>query len=101
MESSPLDRPFALSLSANPARRSVPLAVMVQAMVIVLVTANLGRIPLVSTGDREAPLLVNDLAVIAMVMMGATACLTARLLRVDRIMLAAAAFVMLGAGSAF
>jgi len=70
-------------------------------MVLVLLTANLGRIPIVSTGGREAPLLVNDLAVLMIVTIGISAGFAARTFRVDNVTAAAALFAAIGAASAF
>ncbi len=89
-----------LSIQATTGRRAWPLAAIVQALVLVLVTANLGRIPVVSTGDREAPILINDFAVILMVWVGAAACLSARTMRIDRVTAAALLFAALGGLSA-
>src|SRR6185437_13846036 len=100
-ESLRLERITALSISPDARRRSVPLAVVVQVMVLVLLTANLGRIPIVSTGGREAPLLVNDLAVLMIVTIGISAGFAARTFRVDNVTAAAALFAAIGAASAF
>lgn len=65
-----------------------------------LVIANLGRIPLLSTGDREAPLLLNDLCVIFIVSIVAIGGVMARSFRVDVLTLLAILFAAVGAYSA-
>ncbi len=100
MEFSRPERIAALDLSATATRRGVPLAVFVQGLVLVLLTANLGRIPLISTGDHEAPLLLNDLAVAAIVLVGATTGLAARSFRIDRVTIVGLIFAAIGGASA-
>ena len=68
--------------------------------IALLVIANLGRIPVFSTGDREAPLLVNDLCVAAFVSVGLLVALVRRSFRLDSVGVVALAFATLGAGSA-
>ena len=70
-----------------------------RAAIALLVIANLGRIPVFSTGDREAPVLVNDLCVAAFVAAGLVIALARRSFRLDRVGLVALAFATLGAGS--
>ena len=100
MQSSRPDTLAELTLSAADGRASLSIAVVVQALVLVLITANLGRIPLVSTGDHDAPLLLNDVAVIAMVLLGGTVCIAARSLRLDRVSIAGLLFAFIGGLSA-
>ena len=71
-----------------------------RAAIALLVVANLGRIPVFGTGDREAPVLVNDLCVAAFVATGVVIALVRRSFRLDRVGLVALAFATLGAGSA-
>ncbi|MEO6878318.1 MAG: hypothetical protein ABI205_07550, partial [Gemmatimonadaceae bacterium] len=59
-----------------------------------LLVGNLGRIPIFSTGDRSVPILVNDLAVAALIMAGALAMASRRSLRLDRV----SGFALLFAG---
>lgn len=68
--------------------------------IALLVVANLGRIPVFSTGDREAPVLVNDLSVAAFVAVGVVIAITRRSFRLDRVGLVALAFAAVGAASA-
>jgi len=59
-------------------KRTLSLATLAQGLILLLLTANLGRIPVVSTGESSAPLLVNDLAVGSLVCLGIAAGLAAR-----------------------
>ena len=54
------------------------LPVAIRIAVALLIVANLGRVPLLSTGDREAPLLLNDLCMMVIVGLGAVAGVTGR-----------------------
>jgi hypothetical protein len=76
-----------------------PIAVLRGSLVLMWL-GNLGRIPLVSTETKDAPLLVNELLLLVTLAVAAVACVQARTLRVDRVIGAAAAFVAVGAGSA-
>ena len=107
MESSPSN----LALGANPPlliawapeSRGLVLrgADVLRAAIAMLVVANLGRIPAFSTGDREAPVLLNDLCVAAFVAFGLAISFAHRSFRLDRIGLVALSFAGLGAASAF
>lgn len=79
---------------------TIRLAAILQVALLGLVVTNLGRIPLLNLGDREAPLLVNDLAVLAVLAAGAMATLRAGSLRFNDAALAACVFVAIGALSA-
>ena len=72
----------------------------IRVCIMLLVVANLGRVPVLSTGDREAPLLLNDLCMLFIVGLGAIAGITARSFRVDRVTLLALVFASIGAYSA-
>ena len=72
----------------------------IRVAVALLVVANLGRVPVLSTGDREAPLLLNDLCMLFVVGLGAIAGITARSFRIDRLTLLALVFASIGAYSA-
>lgn len=69
-------------------------------VIALLVVANLGRIPLLATGDREAPLLLNDICMVFVVGVGALAGLMARSFRLDRLTMLALLFASVGAYSA-
>jgi hypothetical protein len=100
MESS---RPELLSIATlEPwtAKRSLSLTTLVQALILLLLTANLGRIPVVSTGESSAPLLINDLAVGLVVWLGLAVGVATRSFRIDRVGLIGILFAMIGASSA-
>jgi hypothetical protein len=105
MESSPksaaLGANFPRFVTWAPTRRAftVRCVDVLRAAIALLVIANLGRIPVFSTGDREAPVLVNDLCVAAFVTVGFVIALGRRSFRLDRVGLVALAFAGLGAGS--
>lgn len=65
-----------------------------------MLVANLGRIPVLSTGTADAPLLVNDLAIMAVLAAGLLSALVARSFRLDLVGMIALTFAALGAISA-
>lgn len=69
-------------------------------VIALMVIANLGRIPLFSTGDREAPLLLNDVMMMLVLAIGITCAIVRKSLRLDRIAMLAACFAWIGAFSA-
>lgn len=73
---------------------------MLQVALLLLVIANLGRIPVLDLGDRAAPLLVNDICIMAVLGAGGLAMLRARSLRLDDVSIAALVFIGIGALSA-
>jgi hypothetical protein len=81
------EAPWRLVASETSARdrwRFRPVVVLRFAIVLMLV-AQLGRIPVLSTGTAEAPLLVNDICVIAAVAAGLFSGLVSRSFRVDKV----------------
>jgi O-antigen ligase len=76
-----------------------PIAVLRGSLVLMWL-GNLGRIPLLATETKEAPLLVNELLLLLTLAVAAVACLQARALRADGVVGFAAAFAAVGAGSA-
>ena len=72
----------------------------VHVAVTCLLIAQLGRIPLVSTGDREAPLLINDVCLLAVLGIGALNALVSRTLILDRASVLALLFCAVGFFSA-
>ncbi len=76
-----------------------PLAVLRIAIGLLLV-AQLGRIPFLDTGTGEAPLLVNDLCVLAVLSTGLLGGLASRSFRVDHVASVALLFAAIGACSA-
>ncbi len=74
--------------------------VVLRAGIMLMLVAQLGRIPVLSTGTSEAPLLVNDLCVMAMLSAGLLSGLVSRSFRLDRVGGMALVFASLGAISA-
>jgi O-antigen ligase len=75
-------------------------ALMLRIALALLALANLGRIPLLDLGEREAPILINDLAVMAVIGVAAASWSRARSLKLDDVALAALTFAGVGALSA-
>lgn len=74
--------------------------VLLRATIALLVVAQLGRIPMLSTGSTEAPLLINDVVVMALLGVVFVAALHTRSFRVDAVGGAALLFCAVGAISA-
>ena len=66
-------------------RLEVRLATLLKLAFGPLLLANLGRIPVFSTGGRTVDLLANDISVMTLVLLGATAMLVHRRLRIDAV----------------
>jgi O-antigen ligase len=97
-------RPESLSIAALEPfayERKLSLVTLVQGLILLLLTANLGRIPVVSAGESSAPLLINDVAVAVVVLLGLVAGLATRSFRIDRPGLIGLLFAAIGATSAF
>jgi O-antigen ligase len=75
-------------------------ALMLRVALMLLALANIGRIPLLDLGEREAPILINDLAVMAVIGVAVAAWSRARSLKLDDVALAALTFAGIGALSA-
>lgn len=82
-----------------PATR-VRMVTLLRAALLVLLTGNLLRMPALSGGAREAPVAVNDLAVLALLACGLAAALQARRLVLDGVARRAILFAAIGGGSA-
>jgi hypothetical protein len=67
---------------------------------LLMVVANLVRIPLVSAGDRDIPITINELCVATIVASAALVMLNARSARLDRVAMIALVFVAIGGTSA-
>ena len=100
-QSSPPDSALVLATPSWSLRQGPSVVRVVQVLILVLLTANLGRIPLISTGESSAPLLVNDMAVAFLAMIGLAFAAMTRSLRLDRVALIAVLFAAIGAASAF
>ena len=85
-----------------PTRRAFTIrgADVLRVAIALLVVANLGRIPVFSTGEREAPVLVNELCVAAFVVTGLAITFARRSFRLDRVGFVALTFAAVGAVSA-
>lgn len=67
---------------------------------LAMVIANLGRIPVLSTEDRDFPIAFNELSLGAMLIAAALTLRSWRSIRFDRVSLTALLFAAIGAGSA-
>src|SRR4051812_16163017 len=94
------ERPTLVGLSARPLSLPVRPARLLQWGVAILVVANLGRIPLVSAGDREAAVVMNDFFVAFLTAACMLTALMRRSLLLDLPALAALAFAAVGLTSA-
>jgi hypothetical protein len=56
---------------------------MLRVVILLLIIGQLGRIPVLSTGTSEAPLLVNDICLLALLAVTFVSALAARSFRVD------------------
>ena len=65
-----------------------------------MIVANLGRIPVISSEDRSAPITINEMALFAVVVVGMIAMLRRREMHIDRVAGAALVFAFIGAMSA-
>jgi hypothetical protein len=92
-------RLVASTSAAGEAWRFRPLIV-VRAAVLLMLVGQLGRIPVLSTGTAEAPLLVNDICVLTMLAAGVLSGLASRSFRIDRVAGMALLFASVGAISA-
>lgn len=77
----------------------IALPTLVRLALVGLLVGNLGRIPIFSTGDRQVPILVNDLCVAMLLTAGALRAISARSLRLDTVALLALAFAAIGGAS--
>jgi O-antigen ligase len=74
-------------------------AVLLQWALVALMTANLGRIPLVSTGARDASFVLNDVCVVALVSIGIAIAVLRGSLWLDSVGLFALGFAAIGLAS--
>ena len=80
----------------TPSRISVGPTTILQGAIFLLVVGNLGRIPFLDLGERTAPILINDLCVIAALTAGALMALRNRSLRLTDVAIAAMVFAAIG-----
>lgn len=78
----------------------VPLARLLQVSLLLLVVGQLGRFPVATAGSKEAPLLLNDLLVVGIVVAGASVALRRRSLDLDAVSILALLFAGVGGVSA-
>jgi O-antigen ligase len=71
--------------------------VIIQAAIFMIVVGNLGRIPFLDLGERSAPIIVNDLCVMAAIVAGGLVVLRDRSLRLSDTAIAGLVFASLGA----
>jgi hypothetical protein len=74
----------------------IRIASILKVAIALLVVANLGRIPVMATGGKDAPIFLNDLLVVVVVLAGGLACLRTHSLRIDSVGSAALAFAAVG-----
>jgi O-antigen ligase len=95
-----LNVPRVVALSEERRPPQLRLATVFYVTIAMLLVGNLGRIPVFSTGGRDVPILVNDLAVAALIVAGAVAMAGHRSLRLDWVSGFALLFAGFGAMSA-
>lgn len=84
-----------------PAQRvAVSAVVALRFALVLLVVGNLGRIPILDLGRRSAPLLVNDIAILAVLLVGGLAMAQARSVRLNDVAITGLVFASIGALSA-
>lgn len=81
-------------------RFTVSAVAALQIAVLLLVVGNVGRIPVLDLGERSAPLLVNDIAVLGVLFIGFFAMVQAGTLRLNDVAVAGIIFAVIGALSA-
>ena len=89
-----------VTLTGGRAYWSLRAVELLRVALLLLVVANLGRLPVLDTGGREAPILLNDLVVGIALLGGLAASLAGRRLVLDRVALLALGFAAVGAVSA-
>jgi O-antigen ligase len=95
-----LESPSPRLVSFEPkAVTSVALSMLVRVALVGLLLGNLGRIPAFSTGDREVPILLNDLLVAMLLAAGVLRAIAARSLRLDSVAALALLFAAIGGAS--
>src|SRR5512132_2361426 len=99
-ESSPPESTWLAAAASANARRGLSLVSVVQGLILALLTANLIRIPVLSRGESEAPILLNDVAVGVLVSIGFAVAAITRSFKIDRVALIGLAFAAIGGASA-
>ncbi len=94
----PLGRP--LSLPALRTRAGIRPIRLVHFCIVIMAAGNLGRLPALWVLGRDTPILPHEIVLLGTLLVAALACVQARALRVDGVIGAAAAFAVVGLGSA-
>lgn len=85
------------SFDAADRRIEVSAVTALRIALLLLVVGNLGRIPVLDLGQRSAPLLINDIAAMAVLLVGGMAMIGARSLRLNDVAIAGIVFAAIGA----
>lgn len=93
-------KPVIVGFSRPPFSLPVQAGELMRWVLVILVVANLGRIPVLGTGDREAAIVLNDLIVTAVVAFCFVAAILRRSLLIDSVAGSALCFAAVGLGSA-
>jgi hypothetical protein len=89
------------ALGASASRRSVvPVTSLLRLALLLMIVAQLGRIPVLSAGAKEAPILVNDFFVLLLILAAGLAAARRQRLRLDDTAVLALVFAAIGAISA-
>src|SRR5688500_12802632 len=81
-------------------RTRISPAAVLQTALLMLVVGNLGRIPFLDLGERQAPILINDLCIAAVLGTGMVASMRARSIRLNNVAVAGIVFAVIGGLSA-
>ncbi|HEY4215965.1 MAG TPA: O-antigen ligase family protein [Gemmatimonadaceae bacterium] len=92
--------PLVVPLTARRGSLTIRVAPLFCGTIVLLLVGNLGRIPVFSTGGRDVPILITDLAVAALIVVGGLAMASHRVFRLDAVAAYALLFAGLGAISA-
>jgi putative inorganic carbon (HCO3(-)) transporter len=94
----PISRESVATWSAS--GKGVRVTQVLRGALFLLILGNIGRIPFLDLGDRQAPILLNELAVAAVLLSGALVVSRARSMRLNTVALAAMLFAAIGGLSA-
>lgn len=99
-DSGPEQRPAVVGFARAPWAAPVRPGQALQWALLALILANLGRVPVLSTGSRDAAIVLNDVCVMVLVGFTLVAGLLRRSFWIDRVAILALAFALVGLGSA-
>jgi putative inorganic carbon (HCO3(-)) transporter len=82
-------------------RRSLPMrpAIALQVALLLLIAGQVGHVPFLDTGDRSAPIQVNEFVLAGLLLLGVAAWVSTRTLVIDRVAVTALTFAAIGASS--